>query len=360
MTPNGNQQLLSNGVIRLPMSDFAEEILKDPTTTFMTAEWIAVPFQDKTPYGRVHVLPFMEDRPPLSPQDTMAFTRKFIVFGNQTGQNGEPTVSTLAITTSHIDPQLLALVTQKMQQSRPHLPADHHFRWHMSGPEPPSNGTAGKIHCYLTHQDLHPLIIEPDGLDGDLADLQVIYQPDQYVLHFLTKRGTVYESELTPAMLRERKSQSRLKEALPCRLVFKDARCVLTVYRPENVIRIVPFYGTAHGIVSLNNSLLGTENLPIQTMTVDSVEPRIYCLTDNGRIYGVRTNNDFTPKARHSLTLIDTIPPEEVPGTQLLAGPNITKDGKPALLIARWEKGPQPKLVIYHRKVIPLPKPLVP
>jgi hypothetical protein len=327
---------------KISIVNFLSRLANDPMTAYREAEVIAVT-PNKELYGRVWLVPFLKELEGLTSLPPMPYLRKTVVIERKK----ENKLSTFITASSFFNPSIAQTLTKVLDPSQMVFPGDGHLRWHTAAP---SNGEHGKIYGYLTH-DEHTLLINPTELGSVCLDMQIIYLPASgYSLHLLTAKGTVYHCTITPRNLEDLLEQHKDPVFQP---ITDGVNCLLTIPRRDDS---VPILGTDNGILIYGNQLYGTEGMKVRKLAVSSEAPRIFFRTDEGQIFTIPMDRDFTPKGKPPLLIGQT---DVKTDEQLFAGPYVSINDKSALLLSSWEKvsDARTKTVefTYSRQLIELP-----
>jgi hypothetical protein len=327
---------------RLSIANFLSRLEKDPMTAYREAEVIALT-PNKELFGRMWLVPFLKDLDGLPNLPTLPYLRKTVVFERKK----ENRLSTFITASSFFHPSLATSLTRVLDPERMVFPGDGHLRWHTAAP---SNGEHGKVYGFLTH-DEHTLLINPIELKSVCLDMQIIRLPSSnYSLHLLTNSGAVFHSLISPRDIQELNEQH---QDPIFRQIAEGANCLLTIPRRSES---VPILGTDDGIKVYDNQIYGTEGMKVRKLAVNSEAARIFFRTDQGQIFTIPMDKDFTPKGKAPLLIGQT---EVKDDEELLAGPYISINEKAALLLASWEKVSDARTktsdFTYSRQLIELP-----
>ncbi len=322
---------------KIRIVDFFSLLAADPMTAYREAEVIAVPPNNGL-HGKIWLVPFLKDLGEQAKLPALTYLRKTVVIDRKK----ENRLSTFITANSFFNPMIARALTEVLDPSRMVFPGDGHLRWHTSAP---SNGEHGKIYGFLTHDD-QTLMINPTELGSVTLDMQIIYLPALgYSLHLLTEKGSVYHALITPQSISERKDPV-------FRQLAEGINCLLTIPRRDDS---VPILGTDDGIRIYGNQLYGTEGIKVKKLAVSSEAPRIFFRTDQGGIFTIPVDREFTPKGGPLQVGQADVRTDE----QLIAGPHISVNEKAALLLSSWEKVTDPRIktseFVYSRQLIELP-----
>jgi hypothetical protein len=311
------------------VAQFLVEVASDPMKAFRALEVIGFTPPEELRKQAVYTRRYKRMSYKEALPDNLVFLQKTVFFQPKTQT---PMTGFLLAQGGELPNIFLHGVAELIKPNDLTFPKDGYLRWRASAP------ITGKMVGYLLHNNGGILKIDPEtmGLDSEVVDMQIIQTKGIYALHLLTKKGTVYGGLI----------ENLQNNLIDVQQVQTGVNTILTVPHNDQTIKV--FYGTDKGIIVNDDLLMNTGNHRVVDLVVDSEEARIFYKTQDGKIFAIPVDNNYSFTGT-PIAINDVIKPTE----QLFAGPNVRIGNQPALLLIDWDKDEHGHT--YQRREITIP-----
>jgi hypothetical protein len=306
------------------------QIVDNPVDFFRSVETLVV--ENKGLYGAAWIgfVKNGNDATQLPAADT-TYLRKFVVTkGERYNSNG------FILGNNYVSNTIIAAIFGAIDPAKLETPKDGHLRWTAAAPN------TEKLVGYLHHEN-YTMEINPNTLkfDGPAMDMQCVKVGNNYAMHILTKKGTVYATSVKPQDIFGNIVPSFTK-------AHEKVTSLLTVpFKNE----VAMFLGTENGIFFNNDTIKNTHGQHVTTLVMDSEQNRIYYKTIDNRIFAIGFNDDF--QIRTFPTIVnDNVVTENF--DWILAGPSLMDDNTPAIMLSTWKKTDDGRQYTHIKKLVPI------